>query len=481
MTTKSKVAYLSKYTTLSSSAAADHNDEDDAKRRRHHPKKKSKKVSRGERNDTRTANGWMDDSIDNDSIDIHIKSNGEIDNDLKDDEEEKEEDAPVVVVNPDDTLPPPSNTPTTTTTLLHVPRGGWESCEVTSSIGQQQPVVGVGMLKPDGRNDPLPPRRRQRHDSSSEEEKEDSTPPHDVTQYHQYPDAAQPRRQPYHDDSESNGRRPSSPIRRKRHDSTSNDDDDKHDSTRQPPPPPQQQQQRKRHDSSDSSGSSNGSSRSSTNVGSRERMSSGHAAGIQTTGDFTRRESQLQQRKRDETNEFVRQHGAGAETTYRDRASGQKLKDPQQHRDHRNQVVLSSEEQRILNTGRVQLEHEAQMKREFQKIQASQFARHGDDSELDTILKSKIHADDPMAAYAMKQTAAVPTASGGRSSDDAAATRPRRSYQGPPPKPNRYQIPPGYRWDARDRGNGFEDLLLAKQYRTNHEQEQAYRYSSADM
>ena len=102
MTTKSKVAYLSKYTTLSSSAAADHNDEDDAKRRRHHPKKKSKKVSRGERNDTRTANGWMDDSIDNDSIDIHIKSNGEIDNDLKDDEEE-EEDAPVVVVDPDDT------------------------------------------------------------------------------------------------------------------------------------------------------------------------------------------------------------------------------------------------------------------------------------------------------------------------------------------------------------------------------------------
>lgn len=103
MTTKSKAAYLSKYTTLSSSAA-DHNDDDDAKRRRHHhQKKKSKKVSRGERNDTGTANGWMDDSIDNDSIDIHIKSNGEIDNDLKDDEEEEEEDAPVVVVNPDDT------------------------------------------------------------------------------------------------------------------------------------------------------------------------------------------------------------------------------------------------------------------------------------------------------------------------------------------------------------------------------------------
>lgn len=54
-------------------------------------------------------------------------------------------------------------------------------------------------------------------------------------------------------------------------------------------------------------------------------------------------------------------------------------------------------------------------------------------------------------------------------------------YKGPPPKPNRYGIRPGYRWDGIDRGNGFEDRLLTSLHSKGREKEEAYKWSSADM
>ena len=86
--------------------------------------------------------------------------------------------------------------------------------------------------------------------------------------------------------------------------------------------------QRKRHDSSDSSNSTSSyTKKKSHRLPSKERMSSGHKAGIQTSSDFTRREGTLRRKKLDETNAFARQNGAGggADTIYRDRQSGQKL------------------------------------------------------------------------------------------------------------------------------------------------------------
>ena len=77
-----------------------------------------------------------------------------------------------------------------------------------------------------------------------------------------------------------------------------------------------------------------------------------------------------------------------------------------------------------------------------------------------------------MADRAAKKQAKVLAASG---------VPQRPVYKGPPPKPNRYGIQPGYRWDGIDRGNNFEDKILAQKYSAQHAKEQAYRHSSADM
>ena len=164
------------------------------------------------------------------------------------------------------------------------------------------------------------------------------------------------------------------------------------------------------------------------------------------------------------------QAGKNAETVYRDR-KGKKL-------DMLNEFMLQQAiqegkavrlEKAAYDWGRgtVQKESAADAKRELEILAAEPFARMADDPRMEAQRKQIIRDGDPMAEYfAKKQQEEASALSSSSSNFDLKPRKP--VYKGPAPPPNRFNILPGYRWDASDRGNQWEGKLMkASNYRNS--------------
>jgi pre-mRNA-splicing factor CWC26 len=122
--------------------------------------------------------------------------------------------------------------------------------------------------------------------------------------------------------------------------------------------------------------------------------------------------------------------------------------------------------------GLVQKQDEVDKQKELEDIKNQPFARYQNDPRLEAMRKQEIRADDPMAAHIMKKRKKAALESG---------VPEKQEYKGPPPRPNRFGMRPGYRWDGIDRGNGFEQRWFKKQAELKSRKEDAHAWSTQDM
>ncbi len=183
----------------------------------------------------------------------------------------------------------------------------------------------------------------------------------------------------------------------------------------------------------------------------REKMSSGHTAGLQSSHQFREAERSIQKNKFSDVQDLDR-----GETIYRDN-DGKKV-DTETSSSTVVDEKVSDPSWNMGSTQRKQMEAIAQ---EYQMASEGTFARSRNDT--DKYLRDFVRDGDPMAKQGMVRSNG------------------KRLYKGPQPKPNRYGIRPGYRWDGIDRGNGFEDEVLGMLYGKGRKEEEKYKWSCADM
>ncbi|GAA5901503.1 hypothetical protein JCM6882_006298 [Rhodosporidiobolus microsporus] len=198
-----------------------------------------------------------------------------------------------------------------------------------------------------------------------------------------------------------------------------------------------------------------------------EMVDAAPRGGLQSAADLRReqeRKAVEQERKRqkalkEEERRKAEARARGEEdedpnaTVYRD-ASGRKIdmKLAKAEKAKAERERMEKEMQKMeWGKGLVQKEDKEREKREAERLKAQGIARYADDADMNDEMKEVERWNDPAAAFLTKKK------------DKKTSRGPKYpTYQGAMPPPNRFNIPPGYRWDGVDRGNGFEAKLMQK-------------------
>lgn len=171
--------------------------------------------------------------------------------------------------------------------------------------------------------------------------------------------------------------------------------------------------------------------------------------------------------------------GQHAETVVRDRR-GRKLEMLSEFLNQEafkeGKAAKEAKEEYEWGRGKVQKEKDEEHRKELEDIKNAPFARYENDPTLERARKAEIRADDPMAAYMLKKQKEAYVEAAARSGKVL-----KPEYKGPAPRPNRFNIRPGYRWDGIDRGNGFEGKWFKRQSELVHKKEKDRAWGMSDL
>ncbi|KAG7516161.1 hypothetical protein JOB18_024321 [Solea senegalensis] len=241
----------------------------------------------------------------------------------------------------------------------------------------------------------------------------------------------------------------------------------KHSKTRRGSDSDQSPPRRRPHDGKDSDGDLSPPRRPGQSQG--PRMLSGGKAGL-VSGDVLRKEKE-ENRQRERHNQPLEDESRNAQTVFRDKSGKRRDLDVEREEQKKKAGEKAAKDEKYAQWGRGLAQGEMdQQKMEYALHEAQKpLARHHDDEDLDRMLREQEREGDPMAAMLRRKKA--------RSTNTPA----KPQYKGPTPPPNRFNIPPGYRWDGVDRSNGFEQKRYTRIADKKAVQEAAYKWSVEDM
>mmetsp|Transcript_46268 Transcript_46268/g.83380 ORF Transcript_46268/g.83380 Transcript_46268/m.83380 type:complete len:524 (+) Transcript_46268:3-1574(+) len=213
-----------------------------------------------------------------------------------------------------------------------------------------------------------------------------------------------------------------------------------------------------------------------------DKMSSGLSSGLVKGSDLKAEAAKVRAERRAAVEALPDEEtGKGATTVYRNR-EGKRIEREawveQQQKKKKKKASDYPEQELEWGGGLKQRDKNEAEAEELSRIAAQPFARFEPDQKYMEELKAKQDWNDPMR----KQEETEETAPELRKDNVAASEGPKKRPQCPhQPWPNRYGIKPGYRWDGKVRGNGYERKWLEAKSGAARKQNERWQYEMQEM